>query len=250
MNYYEEYLSVLEDNAHLISMVPVEELMRFGYELGLQEGDTVLDLCCGYGTLLKVWNEAFRICGTGVDLNEEFLSVGRDRLQRNRIRDITLICGDVTTYHDNKKYDVVICSETISSIPETLSLGKKFLKTGGVLAYQKIYSKVDNPPQELVDFDKEVLTLSELNSIFNQQGFQMTSMASDSMGMWERYVLNWSGKRDLLQLSQNEKDENLRSWIQTWYNMYFKYRRQHEGQALFGLQRILDISSTDLVKKK
>ena len=240
MNVWEEYLSILEDNAHLISMVSVEELMRSGYEIGLKSGDTVLDLCCGYGTLLKVWNRAFHICGTGVDMNEEFLAVGRDRLQKNEIRDITLVCGDVTTYQDNKKYDVVICSETISSIPETLLLGEKFLKAGGVLGYQKLYSKVDNPPQELVDFDEEVLTLFELNAIFNQQGFQMISMASDNTGMWERYVLNWSGKRDLLQLSQNENDENLRAWIQKWYNMYFKYRRQYEGQALFGLQRILD----------
>ena len=223
-------------------MVSVEELLRFGYELGLKEGDTVLDLCCGYGTLLKVWNEAFRICGTGVDLNEEFLSVGRDRMQKNKISDIALICGDVTTYQDNEKYDVVSCSETISSISETLLLGEKFLKAGGVLGYQKLYSKIENPPQELVDFDEEVLTLSELNDIFNQQGFQMISMASDNMGMWERYVLNWSGKRDLLQLSQNENDKNLRSWVQKWYNMYFKYRRQYEGQALFGLQRILDSS--------
>ena len=240
MNYWEEYLSVLEDNAHLISMVPVEELLRFGYEIGLKSGDTVLDLCCGYGTLLKVWSRAFHICGTGVDMNEEFWAVGRDRLQKNEIRDITLVCGDVTTYQDNKKYDVVICSETISSIPETLLLGEKFLKAGGVLGNQKLYSKVDNPPQELVDFDEEVLTLFELNAIFNQQGFQMISMVSDNTGMWERYVLNWSGKRDLLQLSQNENDENLRAWIQKWYNMYFKYRRQYEGQALFGLQRILD----------
>lgn len=50
MNVWEEYLSILEDNAHLISMVSVEELMRFGYEIGLKSGDTVLDLCCGYGT--------------------------------------------------------------------------------------------------------------------------------------------------------------------------------------------------------
>ena len=135
---------------------------------------------------------------------------------------------------------MVICSETISSIPETLLLGEKFLKAGGVLGNQKLYSKVDNPPQELVDFDEEVLTLFELNAIFNQQGFQMISMVSDNTGMWERYVLNWSGKRDLLQLSQNENDENLRAWIQKWYNMYFKYRRQYEGQALFGLQKILN----------
>ena len=242
MNHYEQYLSVLDDNAHLISMVSAYELLRFGYELGVKEGDTVLDLCCGYGTLLKIWNEAFHICGTGVDLNEEFLAIGKERLRKNKISDIDLICGDVATYQDNKRYDVVICSETITNISQTLSLGEKFLKVGGVLGYQKLYSKVENPPQELVDFDEEVLTLSELNGIFNQQGFQVISMASDSMGMWEHYVLNWSGKRDLLQLSQNENNEGLKSWIQTWYNMYFKYRRRYEGQALFGLQKILEHS--------
>lgn len=240
MNYYEKYLEVLEDNAYLISMVPVEEVLRFGHELGLREGSTVLDLCCGYGTLLKVWNEAFHIRGKGVDFNDEFLSVGKSRMREKGIGDIALICEDVTTYQDSQKYDVVICSETISSIPETLSLGEKFLKPDGVLGYQKLYSKIDQPPQELVDFDEEVLTLSELNHTFNQCGFQITSMASDSVGMWERYVINWSGKRDLLQLSQNKEDANLRTWVQTWYNMYFEYRRKYEGQALFGLQRILD----------
>ena len=61
MNHYSHYVSMLEDNAHLISMVPVEELLRFGYELGLNENMKVLDLCCGYGTVLKVWSEAFGI---------------------------------------------------------------------------------------------------------------------------------------------------------------------------------------------
>lgn len=240
MSYYEEYLSVMEDNAHLISMIPVDELLRFGYEIGLREGNTVLDLCCGYGTLLKVWNEAFHISGMGVDINEEFLSIGKSRLQKKGIRDITLICEDVTAYQDNSKYDVVICSETIVSISETLSLGEKFLKKGGILAYQKLYSKVENPPKELVDFDEEVFPLSELNHIFNSLGFQITSMVSDSVGMWEHYVLNWSGKRDLFQLSKNRENESLKNWIETWYDMYFKYRRQYEGQALFCLQKILE----------
>lgn len=61
MNNYSNYIYMLEDNAHLISMVPVEELVRFGYEIGLKEDRKVLDLCCGYGTLLKVWSEAFGI---------------------------------------------------------------------------------------------------------------------------------------------------------------------------------------------
>ena len=238
MNNYSNYINMLEDNAHLISMVPVEELVRLGYEIGLKEGMKVLDLCCGYGTLLKVWSEAFGIEGVGIDLVEEFLVIGRERLEKYRMDKVTLLQGDVTTYQDSCKYDVVICSETIGSIADTLALGEKFMKPDGVLCYQKLYSKVANPPQELIDFDEEVLPLSKLNCIFNQLGYSMTSMASDTQGMWERYILNWSGKRDLLRLKQEPDNEQLRDWIDMWYNMYFDYRRQYEGQALFGLQRL------------
>lgn len=241
MNHYSHYVSMLEDNAHLISMVPVEELLRFGYELGLNENMKVLDLCCGYGTVLKVWSEAFGIEGVGIDLVEEFVSIGRERLKKSNIDKVTLIQGDVTAYQDTCKYDVVICSETIENIANTLSLGEKFLKLGGVLCYQKLYSKVMNPPQELIDFDEEVLPLSELNRVFNQLGYGMTAMASDTTGMWEHYVVNWSGKRDLLRLKQEPDNEQLKNWVTTWYNMYFDYRRPYEGQALFGLQRFPEL---------
>lgn len=241
MNHYSHYVSMLEDNAHLISMVPVEELLRFGYELGLNENMKVLDLCCGYGTVLKVWSEAFGIEGVGIDLVEEFVSIGRERLKKSNIDKVTLIQGDVTVYQDTCKYDVVICSETIESIANTLSLGEKFLKPGGVLCYQKLYSKVMNPPQELIDFDEEVLPLSELNRVFNQLGYGMAAMASDTTGMWEHYVVNWSGKRDLIRLKQEPDNEQLKTWVAKWYNMYFDYRRPYEGQALFGLQRFPEL---------
>lgn len=240
MNHYSNYVYMLEDNAHLISMVPVEELLRFGYEIGLNENMKVLDLCCGYGTVLKVWSEAFGIEGIGIDLAEEFVSIGRERLKKCNIDKVTLIHGDVTTYEDTCKYDVVICSETIESIENTFSIGERFLKPGGVLCLQKLYSKVMNPPQELIDFDEEVLPLSGLNRRFNELGYSMTVMASDTPGMWEHFVVNWSGKRDVLRLQQEPENEQLRNWVTKWYDMYFDYRRQYEGQALFGLQRLLD----------
>ncbi len=190
MNNYKNYLYMMEDNAHLISMVPVEELIRFGYEIGLDKNCKVLDLCCGYGTLLKVWSETFGITGAGVDICQEFLSIGRERLVKYGIEKVTLHCEDVKLYRDSEKYDVVICSETIDSISETLCLGNKFLKPGGLLAYQKLFSKNETPPKELAEFDAELLSLSELNHVFNENGFQITSMASDTNGMWEKYVLN------------------------------------------------------------
>ena len=53
MNIYREYLKTIEDNEYLISMVPIDQILRFGYEAGLNENSRVLDLCCGYGTILR-----------------------------------------------------------------------------------------------------------------------------------------------------------------------------------------------------
>ena len=234
MNVYENMRRVMEDNAHLISMVSVEELLRFGYEVGLKPGMKVLDLCCGYGTVLKIWREAFGIYGVGVDREKSFLDIGTERLRKYGIDGVLLIHEDVTKYQDETQYDVVICSETIDSIEKTFLLGKQFLKPGGILCYQKLYAKVSEPPQELLDFDGEVLPLSALNRYFNDLGWYMTAMASDTLGMWEHYVVNWCGKR----LWEDSADP---AWIKTWYDMYFDYRRQYEGQAMFGLREIKEI---------
>ena len=188
MNSYQNMRCIMEDNAHLISMVPVDELLRFGYEIGLKPGMKVLDLCCGYGTVLKIWHEAFGIQGVGVDREKSFLDVSAERLKKYGIEGVLLIHEDVTKYQDETQYDMVICSETIDSIENTFSLGKRFLKPGGILCYQKLYSKVSEPPQELIDFDGEVLPLSVLNRRFNELGWYMTAMASDTPGMWEHYV--------------------------------------------------------------
>lgn len=54
----------LEVKKHLISMVSPERIIEFGYNLGLCKGMSVLDLCCGYGEMLRLWSEAFKITGT------------------------------------------------------------------------------------------------------------------------------------------------------------------------------------------
>ena len=90
----------------------------------------------------------------------------------------------------------------------------------------------------MIDFDEEVLPLSELNLRFNNLGYYITSMASDSTGKWEHYVINWSGKRDWRAFKNNPNNTELKNWIDYWYNIYFDYRRPYEGQALFGLKKI------------
>lgn len=101
-----------------------------------------------------------------------------------------------------------------------------------------MYSKVPNPPKELIDFDEEVLSLEELNKIFNNLGYYITHMASDTNSDWERYI-TWSARREIDELRKNPNNEEQKAWINKWYNMYFVYRHSYEGQALFGLEKLV-----------
>lgn len=234
---YQDISQKCKESSFLISMVSVDEIIRFGFSIGLDENSNVLDLCCGYGEVLKIWNQTFHIRGTGVDICDEFIMQGQQRLQEAGITQIRLVEDDVTKYNDSVKYDVVLCSETIDSIENTLTLGEKYLKPHGTLVYCKTYSKISNPPQELVDFEEELYPLDELNTKFHHLGYYITHMASDSVGEWERYI-TWSAKRDIAALRKNPNDEKQKVWIEKWYTMYFNYRRPYEGQALFGLEKL------------
>lgn len=230
-------LKYIEDNQYLISMVPVEEILRLGYELGLNESSKVLDLCCGYGTVLKVWNEAFEISGVGVDICKDFIHTGKKRLKESGINRIKLIHKDVTKYKDNVKYDIVICSETIDSIENTFQLGEKFLKKGGTLFYQKVFSTASAVPKELDKFDGGVYPLTKLNKIFNDLGYYITHFATGTENDWNRYY-TWSVRRDIDKLRKDPNNQEQREWINYWNDMHFRYRMPFENQALFGLQKL------------
>jgi ubiquinone/menaquinone biosynthesis C-methylase UbiE len=234
---YHDIIKKCEESSYLIGMLSLDEIIRFGYSIGLNEESKVLDLCCGYGEILKIWNEAFGISGTGVDICNEFISAGKKRLSESGISKIRLIEGNVLSYFDDEKYDVVICSETFNTIEYTLRMGEKYLKESGILVYHKVYSKVPDPPQELLDFEGEVLPLQELNKEFNRLGYYITNMASDSVSDWERYIM-WSARRNIEAYRKNRADTAAKEWMDKWYCMYFDYRRPYQGQALFGLEKI------------
>ena len=200
-------LKYIENNQYLISMVPVDEILRLGYELGLNEKSKVLDLCCGYGTVLKVWSKTFGISGVGVDICKDFIHIGKKRLKSSDVDSIVkLIHKDVTKYKDDTKYDVVICSETIESIENTFQLGEKFLKKGGTLLYQKVFATVEDVPKELDEFDGGVYPLTKLNKIFNDLGYYITHFATGTENDWSRYY-TWSVRRDIDKLRKKPNNQ-------------------------------------------
>lgn len=113
---YNDYRHICDESKYLISMTTPERIVNLGLRLDFSNETKVLDLCCGYGEMLKIWHDVFDIQGVGVDICEEFIKIGRER-QRD-IDKIELICANILDYEDNVKYDIVCCTEVFSDIQD------------------------------------------------------------------------------------------------------------------------------------
>jgi SAM-dependent methyltransferase len=235
---YTQIISTCESRKYLISMVPLECIVELGYNIGLNKNKTVLDLCCGYGEMLRLWSEAFGIRGTGVDRVPEFIQTGKKRVNSKLV---TLVCGDVLKYTCVEKYDVVICTELsgglFSSFKEGIGFLERFIKPGGTLIFGKLFLEKESPPQELVEFDGELPTLGEIWKTVKRFGYHFTALATDTHAEWERYITA-RAKEAIEHLRQSPEDAQFAAWDDKWYRIYFEQRRQYEGWGLFAIEKI------------
>lgn len=235
---YKKLVEKLEESKYLISMTPIERVVEIGHSAGMTRGATVLDLCCGYGEMLKVWHEAFGIKGVGVDICGEFIGEGTRRLAERGIRDITLLEADILKWKAQEKFDYVCLSgEDFGGFQNTIALLEPYAKPTGKLLIGTRYAKVEDPPKELIDFEGETLPLAEMNRIIRSKNYYITAMATDTQAEWERYIM-WSAKRHLNELRKSPEDPSLRRWCDTWYEMYFTCRRQYEGYVTLVIEKM------------
>jgi len=235
---YAQIISACEASSHLISMIPSERIVEFGWQIGLNEKASVLDFCCGCGEMLKLWSEAFNISGIGIDREADFIETGKSRLTSSRVQ---LRTGDIFQYYDKYKHEVAVCTELSSGLFKSFADGiaflEPFVKPGGKLVFGRLFSKLPSPPQELIDFDGELPTLTEIYEGVSRCGYYITAMASDTAAQWERYIM-WSAKRDLERLRRNPEDAKTAAWLDKWYRIYFEHRRRYEGWGLFAIEKL------------
>ena len=192
---YTHILRACEERNHLISMVSLEHIVELGYAIGLNENSRVLDLSCGYGTMLKIWNEAFGIRGVGIDRETEFIETGMKRMANSRIR---LIAADMFDYNEYEQFDLVVCTELslgadghdtpFQSLRDGIHYLERFAIPGGKLIFGRLFSKIANPPKELTDFDGTLPALGEIYEDVKNSGYFITAMATGTDAEWERYV--------------------------------------------------------------
>lgn len=124
--------------------------------LGLRRGDSVYDLGCGSGLLLKHLVAAVGEEGKviGVDFSDGMLDKARAIVARHGWKNVELICADLTAYQPRQQADAAIFCLTLSLIPEAEKVvantvpfvkpGKPIVITDSWRLHRKWYHRLTN----------------------------------------------------------------------------------------------------------
>ena len=116
-------------------------------DVGLTDGDRVLDVACGTGIVARLAKERLGAAGkvVGIDLNPQMIGVARRITGRIDWRE-----GDATALplRDKEQFDVVVCQQGLQFIrdkPAAVRQMRVALDTGGRLAVSTWCSDEDSP---------------------------------------------------------------------------------------------------------
>ena len=117
-----------------------KKMVDFGSQLLLKclevdEGETVLDVGCGYGPLGLSLAKAYGVQATMVDINNRALDLARQNAERNKV-EVTIFQSNIYEQVEGK-FDHVISNPPIRAgkqvVHEIIEKSKDFLEIGGDL---------------------------------------------------------------------------------------------------------------------
>jgi len=243
MNIMDKIMERIDDSSYLISMASVENIIEMGRFLKFNENSKILDLCCGYGTMLKILCQEYNINGKGIDLSKEFIDIGKNRIKEANISEkINLECSNI---NDCKEigYDVVICTETyiLGSLNNAITELAKFIKPNGTIIIGLLTSPEEEIPDELKEFDG--INLHKEIDVYNSlldSGYAISFIARSTQNQWDKYF-TWDSKRTVSEIRSAktvEEKKKAEEWLKKWYTMYAKYRIKYEQWCLYAIEKI------------
>lgn len=130
------------------------------------DGNKLLDVACGTGKHLEYFVEKFSC--TGIDLNEEMISVAK-----KNISDVDFKTADMVSFDLNDKFDIITCLfssigyvKTYDNLEKTITNFENHLKSSGVVIIEPWFTKstywVGLP--SMTTYDGEDIKIARLNT--------------------------------------------------------------------------------------
>jgi ubiquinone/menaquinone biosynthesis C-methylase UbiE len=104
--------------------------------LGLQAGDTVVDVACGTGQNFPFLEQAIGPEGriVGVDLTDAMLAQAQDRIETNGWGNVSLVQSDAAAFEFPAEIDAILSTYALTQVPgcgEVIARGAAALRPGG-----------------------------------------------------------------------------------------------------------------------
>ena len=139
----------------------------------LKNGDTILDLACGSGTLLTMLKLNGYEC-EGLDLSSDIIDIANEKSKINHLR-IPYYVEDMTDFNLNKQYDMITCFfdsvnflKTKEDIDNMFTCVKKHLKKDGLFIFdifsETMFKEYDN---NLIEEDYHTFKIKWLTKKIN-----------------------------------------------------------------------------------
>jgi demethylmenaquinone methyltransferase/2-methoxy-6-polyprenyl-1,4-benzoquinol methylase len=104
--------------------------------LGLQPGDTVVDIACGTGQNFPFLEQAIGPAGriVGVDLTDAMLGQAQERIEANGWRNVSLVQSDAAAFEFTSDVDAILSTYALTQVTgsaEVIAHGAAALRPGG-----------------------------------------------------------------------------------------------------------------------
>lgn len=104
-----------------------EQILPLLHKIGIKEGDRVLDLACGTGTITSYLHELSSATVVGVDISEGMIDIAKKKYET--VPWAEFVCGDFLSLSFEKKFDVVVLYNAYPHFMDPRSLAEAFSKT-------------------------------------------------------------------------------------------------------------------------
>lgn len=191
-----------------------------------QDGETVLDLACGHGELLRRLRATALISGTGVDLSPWMVSTAHRLAAEGNLTDLTWRLDDAHDYvalrrdKTHRPTSITTClggSWIWHGIAGTLRTLAALNNDGGRIALGDMHLRDGLDPTVVAQSHGAVDSVDSIEDRFAEHGFEIVGRVTTSDAAWDSYlgettkaVIAWS------ELRPGERSESFIAEQQQW----------------------------------
>lgn len=182
----------------ILNPVSPTTLFSVGKLAQLEPKKTVLDLGCGKGFPSLLWASIFGVRVKGFDINEEYVEYANSRAKILNLSDrVKYSCKDVRELKLDRKYDVVAflglgMTHVYGTVSDALKAFKTMLLKNGILILAEpvwLTKPISTEVLRALDAAEDsFLTMSEMQQLMEEHGFQVLGHFVSSKENWEFYV--------------------------------------------------------------